>query len=152
MKNLFCLLFVLAAPYYLMAQKIDSAALSKLTYKQSLEVDSLLKKKKSYRTGAIVLVGLGSLVCIGGFASLINETNNDLWFDGEEPNYAPGLVLMAVGISGACISIPLFRKSATAGRKANAIVFGSPSAQLAPGIKLPRSSSPAVGISIPIGR
>jgi hypothetical protein len=152
MKSLYVFAIIIAIPFCSVSQKIDSAALSKLSPARRVEVDSLLMESKASANSALATLIGGSVLSIAGLVIVGVQTANDDWFDNEEPNYTAGAVLFFVGGGVALFSIPQFRKSRALNKEANLIVFGQPNASLAPGIKLPRSASVGIRISMPLGK
>jgi hypothetical protein len=152
MKSLFMPLIIFVIPFCSLSQKIDSAALAKLSPGRRMEVDSMLVQAKTSSNSAVSTLLEGSVISIAGLIILGVQAANDDWFDNEEPNYAAGSVMFFGGGAIALLSIPQFRKSRAIRKEANLIVFGHPATSLAPAIKLPRSAYAGIRISIPLGK
>ena len=147
MNKLLSLLFFLFCYCHLHAQKIDSAAMARLSPAERLKVDSLHKVEKGAKTGAFLTMGLGIAAGAGGLAIYAHAMEEDL-LDASPA----GLILCLAGVGVALLSIPQFRKAHKAGREAKAIVYGEKGASLAPGIMMPHTQSAGLKLVIPLGR
>jgi hypothetical protein len=132
----------------LMSQKIDSAALSKLSPDIQQQVNEHLQKSKKAKTIAYSLLAGGVVFETIGIAIAVNDANNDNGGNQEA-------VAALFGFTGAAAilgSIPFFIKGHRQKEMARILVFGDKPVSMAPGFVLPQSSSYGFRLVVPLGK
>jgi hypothetical protein len=139
-------------PVLVVAQKMDSASISRLPPAQQEEVNNYLQKAKASKTGGLVLlIGGGAVAVVGAWTAIIMTLNDD-WWDGEEPNYNVAATMMVVGGVAALGGIPLMISARKNRDKARAIVFASPGVSIVPNKLLPHTRQVGLKLVIPLGK
>ena len=164
MKYLLCCLLVLHSAVSAKAQKIDSAAVARLSTASREQVNHyLLAAKKAKTTAMIMCFGGGALMIAGGVMGLQAIRN-----DGATPDPNPydsinvvpgdnalgnaGAVIFWVGAASALGSIPFFVKSHKKANAARAILFTDKGVLFTPGIIMPGTGSAGIRLVVPLGK
>lgn len=131
-----------------MAQKIDSAALSKLTPETRQQVNEHLQSSKKAKNLAFGLLAGGVILETIGIVIAVNDANNDTGGNAEG-------VAALFGFTGAAAilgSIPFFIKGHRQKEMARILVYGDKPVSIAPRITLPFTSSTGIRLVVPFGK
>ena len=131
-----------------MSQKIDSAAISKLTADVQTQVNQHLQNAKKAKTLAYSLLAGGVVLETIGIIIAVNESKNDNDKNGES-------VAALFGFTGAAAilgSIPFFIKGHRQKEMARILVFGDHTTSYAPGRAVPSGRSYGVTLAISLGK
>ena len=139
------------------AQRLDSAAIQKLSPENQALVQQHLKNSKNLKIGAFSSLGLGVIFGTIGVAQAAAEVTKVFpCAFGACPDPIDENKGSALAITGTVLalgSIPLFIVSGSEKRKAYATAFSNPGISLAPGLPiLPNTASTGISIVIPISR
>ena len=148
MKFVLSPLLALLCFYNVVAQKIDPAAIARLSPEKQEQVNGYLKEaRNSQITGVVLCAAGGSLILIGGIVAMAN----DEWFDNKNPteDWAPWAV---AGIVTGLASIPFFLKVHNKREQARAIIYADKGVSMSPHILIPNTRSAGIKIVIPIGK
>jgi hypothetical protein len=148
MKAIFIMLISCFFAGKCMAQKIDSAALSKLSPDIQQQVNGHLEKSRKAKTLAYSLLAGGVVFETIGIIIAVNDANNDTGGNAEG-------VAALFGFTGAAAilgSIPFFIKGHRQKEMARILVYGDKPVSIAPAKVLPNTSSFGLRLSIPIGK
>lgn len=152
MKNALFLLLLLAVSFIGRTQKIDPESIAKLPDEQQQLVNSYLQKARNAKTAGIVLCAAGGALIVGGVIAWAAATEDDTWFDEQDPNYSTGNGLIIAGGILGLASIPCFLGIHKNREKARAILYGQKGVSMAPNITLPHTQSFGVQVVIPLGK
>ena len=167
MKHTITCLLVFLAAINGKAQKIDSAAVARLSPEQKQQVNNYLWEAKKAKTAAMVLsIGGGAVglagACIAAAAAtedMVSFFSLDSW--DNDPTTQPddhseqanvGGVMFLIGAASAIGSIPFFIKVHKKRNAARAIVFADKGVSLTPNIILPGTQSAQIGLVVSLGR
>ena len=164
MKYLSCCLLVLLSAVSAKPQKIDSAAIARLSPASQEQVNHyLVGAKKAKTTAMIMCFGGGALMIAGSVMGLQAVKNDNANPDqdpygtsdvaaGDNPLGNAGAVLFWVGTASALGSIPFFIKSHKKANAARAIIFADKGVSFTPGIIMPGTRSAGIRLVVPLGR
>jgi len=152
MKFVLSPLFALLCFYNVVAQKIDPAAVARLSPEKQEQVNGYLKQARNSQTTAWVLcIGGGTLAVVGSIV-YFDKTSNDVWGDGENPDYSSAEALVIAGMVTALASVPFFINVHNKRDKARAVIYADKGVSIAPQILIPNTRSAGIKFIIPIGK
>lgn len=144
MKMFFLILAICLFAIKSNAQKVDSAAMAKLSASDQELVKTYLKTAKKAKTTAFILLG-GGIVLEGVAVATYANAEND-------HQKGASAVLAFSGAAAILGSIPFFLNARHHSELANAILYADKPVSVAPGVVIPNSATYGVRIAIPIGR
>jgi hypothetical protein len=148
MKAIFILMLSCFLASVCRSQKIDSAALSKLSPDLQKQVNDHLQNSKKAKAIAFSLLAGGVVFETVGIIIAVNDANNDSGGNAEG-------VAALFGFTGAAAilgSIPFFIKSHRQKEMARILVYGDKPVSMAPGMFLPNSNSYGLRLVVPLGK
>ena len=151
MKFLLSVLFLFICCYQATAQRLDSAAIHRLSPQKQEEVNTYLVQAKNAKTTAILLfMGGGSLAIAGIVYSLATDVSTG--YVEDYPSYNSGTKIAILGAMVGLSGIPFFIKAHNKRDAARAMLYTDKGAMLMPHVLIPGSQSAGIRLVIPLGR
>ena len=168
MKKLLSLFLVLLFASSVMAQRIDSASVARLSPELRQEVNTyILEGKKAHTTGMVMAIGGGALALVGVIIVTVEASKSyvglydwNTWdnnpatepIQGSETTANVGAVLFLVGAASALGSIPFFIKVHKKRNAARAILFTDKGMAFTQGITMPGTRSAGISLVMQLER
>lgn len=136
------------------AQRIDSAAVAKLSPENRELVYGYWQQAKEAKTTALVLTIGGGVLAVAGAVLISSSLDWSLYEDNSASNSRAnfGGILLLAGAGSALGSIPFWIKIHKKRNAARAILYQGRGATLSRGITVPGTCSYGVQVQIPIDR
>ena len=151
MKFLLSVLFLFICCYQATSQRLDSAAIHRLSPQKQEEVNTYLVQAKNAKTTAILLfMGGGSLAIAGIVYSLATDVSTG--YVEDYPSYNSGTKIAILGAMVGLSGIPFFIKAHNKRDAARAMLYTDKGAMLMPHVLIPGSQSAGIRLVIPLGR
>ena len=151
MKFLLSVLFLFICSYQATSQRLDSAAIHRLSPQKQEEVNAYLVQAKNAKTTAILLfMGGGSLAIAGIVYSLATDVSTG--YVEDYPSYNSGTKIAILGAMVGLSGIPFFIKAHNKRDAARAMLYTDKGAMLMPHVLIPGSQSAGIRLVIPLGR